>query len=143
MRVCNLNVKTILEKPGSDSNVIFSVLFSTPLLTNGFDFEQVTMPEGSMLVCILQTKTNCEYWIFKDFPFVIENKYSGNILIFSCQLQELHGSTLCLCFHLLHTVSFDWFLPSLECILFLEFFSLKLLIFYQELLRNSITPILV
>ena len=26
-----------------------------------------------MLVCILQTKTNCEYWSFKDFPYVIEN----------------------------------------------------------------------
>ena len=26
-----------------------------------------------MLVCILQTKTNCEYLSFKDFPYVIES----------------------------------------------------------------------
>ena len=36
----------------------------------------------------------------------------------------------------LHTVSFDWFLSSLEWILSFEFCLLKLLIFYQKLLRN-------
>ena len=36
----------------------------------------------------------------------------------------------------LHTVSFDWFLSSLEWILNLEFCLLKLLIFYQKLLWN-------
>ena len=46
-------------------------------------FEQVTMPEGSMLVCILQTKTNCEYWSFKDFSSVIENTREIRILFFS------------------------------------------------------------
>ena len=37
---------------------------------------------------------------------------------------------------LFHTVSFDWFLSSLEWIINLEFCLLKLLIFYQKLLWN-------
>ena len=36
----------------------------------------------------------------------------------------------------LHTVSFDWFLSSLEWILDFEFCLLKLLIFYQKVLWN-------
>ena len=39
-------------------------------------------------------------------------------------------------FQVLHTVSFDWFLSSLEWILNLEFCLLKLLIFYQKLSWN-------
>ena len=36
----------------------------------------------------------------------------------------------------IHTVSFDWFMSSLEWILKLEFCLLELLIFYQKLLWN-------
>ena len=38
--------------------------------------------------------------------------------------------------HAMHTVSFYWFLSSLEWIINLEFCLLKLLIFYQKLLWN-------
>ena len=40
-------------------------------------------------------------------------------------------------FKALYTVSFDWFLFGLEWIIILEFYLLKLLIFYQKYYRTS------
>ena len=65
----------------------------------------------------------------KDIPY----RFISNVLNHTTQnwVEHLLFVTITL-----HTVSFDWFLSSLEWILNLKFCLLKLLIFYQKLLWN-------
>ena len=76
-----------------------------------------------------------ETWADKGRYPLIKSKNRGDVVYGWCQ-STIWDPTLSVKVHRMHIASFDWFLSGLEWILNFEFCLLKLLIFYQKLLRN-------
>ena len=100
------------------------------------------MPYFCRFIPIL-TLNFCYCYLNRSFYFSCGQEWNFNYwkmkICINSEIKNIHPPTNYTVLNVsqpFHTVSFDWFLSSLEWILNLEFWSLKLFIFFQKWLWN-------